>query len=93
MPNLWNLDGEYFMLGGIEFRTVPGNRCPGDLRLDWYNGRGWVPVPMELCAMLADFHGHLEQTRYPNGEGAEFHWRYLRRAYAAGWRNAGRNAP
>lgn len=48
-------------VSGVPMRVVEGAKVPGDLRLEWWDGRYWVPVKMELAFFLVDFFTENEQ--------------------------------
>lgn len=79
---------EGYLPGGIEYRVVQGRKAPGDMRLDIrVKGSAWVPVPMNLGALLADFHFQVEDILYPRGcglQGGEKYMRFLRTAVNEG---------
>lgn len=77
------------------FRVVPGNKAPGDLRLDWFSSRQrlWIPVQMSAAALITDFWYENEDHLYPPSRGkrgGKYFLDYLQIAAIEGWETADR---
>ena len=82
--------GRRYDLSGLRLRTMPGEKFPGDIRLDVWTGQGWRAVEMALGFFLVDFFTENEQERKAFMDGWRFNGDvyYLDRCYAAvrdGW--------
>lgn len=83
--------GEHGEVSGFRYRIVEGQKKPGDLVLEIFNGERWVKVSMELGGFLADFHYQVEDHLYPRTsghKGGEKYFEHMRRAVKNGWRFA-----
>lgn len=87
-------EGDTAEVSGLKFRVVKGYKGPDDLRLEVFinNDYGdWVPVPMNLGFVLADFFGENEDHLYPPEQGYAGGNYYVNHLYLArkhGWEYA-----
>lgn len=87
--------GQVFVHDGIEYRILAGNRCAGDLVLEFrqlYNG--WFRPKIAHTLILVAFKSQVEENNYgPHGEvkpgnGYRYLWWALRSAAMDGWQGA-----
>ena len=65
--------------GRIEYRILAGDRCDGDLVLEFRIDRGnWIMPRIEHTLILATFKGQVEENNYPQSKGYEGCWRLLK---------------
>jgi hypothetical protein len=76
-------------IGGVWFRTVRGNKFPGDVRLEWrINGR-YEPVSLDAIALVVDVITDNENARFPwPASGGGKVYKFLRQAMRDGWQRA-----
>jgi hypothetical protein len=82
--------GSHGEFGGIEWRVWRGRKAPEDLRLE-IRSMEFVPVPMALGFLLADFFAENEDVLFPPSKGFQGGRRYLlylSRAVRLGWESA-----
>ena len=81
-------DGWQATIDGIPMRVVQGYKSPDDLRMEWHVDGRWIPVRMNVGAVLADFFYENEDHLYPSGAGGRKYLGFLHEAARHGWRQA-----
>ena len=59
--------GQQLEIGGFQIRIVAGRKTENDLRMEMLGADGWVPFPMALGFLQADFYHQNEGTLAADG--------------------------
>ena len=90
MTRRWT-EGERIEIGGIVMRVRHGDKFPGDLVLEQWNGRQWCRVKMAHALALIDFLTENERERrnfmsFWKENGDTFFLKHVVSAVRDGWR-------
>lgn len=84
--------GDQFMKDGIEYRVVAGNRCDGDMVIEWRQIRqGWHRPSLSHTFILTSFKYQVEQNNYgvngkiKRGKGGRYLLEAVEGACLHGW--------
>jgi hypothetical protein len=84
--------GQKFERDGVIYRVRAGNRCEGDMVLEFYLVRsGWHRPTIAHTCILADFKSQVEENNYgqngrvKKGLGALFLQKRIEEAFTGGW--------